>query len=115
MAAVGDFADFGYAGIVLLDCERGIGDRPRDGIVFLAGDNQKRSAFGVPRVNLILRPGVEVGGRGLEEWRAGGRNREGLVQLVGFAFVDDVGEGEAELLESQWDGPSVVERVREHR
>ena len=51
-------------------------------------------------VDLRLRPRIEVGGRGLEERRAGGQHGEGVVELPGLRFADGVGEAETELLES---------------
>src|SRR6266852_2640720 len=115
MPAVGYFLDFGHGGISLLLLVGGIGNSPRDGVVFLAGDDQEWSTLGVLRVDLGLRPRVEVGGGSLEERRAGGRHRKRLEQLVCFALVHGIGEGETELLEGKWDGPVVVERVPNNR
>ena len=60
-----------------------------------------RSGFLV--VDLRLGPRVEVGGRGLEERRARGRHRVGVVELLGLVLADGVGERVAELLVGQRD------------
>src|SRR5438034_11468945 len=58
--AVGNLVNLGHAGIVLLLLERGVRDRPRDGVVLFAGEDQQRAALRVLGVDLRLRPGVEV-------------------------------------------------------
>ncbi len=44
--AIGYFFDLGDAGILLLLLIGGMGDRPRHGVVVLAGDDQQRSMLG---------------------------------------------------------------------
>src|SRR5712692_1806021 len=107
MPAVGHLADFRDGGIFLLLLVGGIGDRYRGGVVFLARDDQEWSTLGILRVDLGFRPRVEVGGGCLEERHARSGHRKRLVQLVRFALVYGVGEGETELL--------VVQRVAQHR
>jgi len=67
----------------------GVGDGPRDRVVPLAGQDHQRSAVGALRVDLRLGPRIEVGGRGLEQRRAGRRHRVGVVELLGL-LCDDV-------------------------
>ena len=52
VAAVRDLDDLGHALVALLLLERRVRDRPRDGVVLLAGDDQERPALGVLRVDL---------------------------------------------------------------
>src|SRR4051812_20116343 len=59
VAAVRDLHDLGDPGVALLLFERGVHDRPGDGVVGLAGDQQQRSALRVLGVDLYLGPGVE--------------------------------------------------------
>src|SRR3989442_15356328 len=75
MPATGYFADLRDRGIVLLSLIGGIGDCPRDGVVFLARDYQQWSTLGVLRVNLGFRPRVEIGGGRLEDRHTGARHR----------------------------------------
>ena len=115
MPAVGYFADLGHAGILLLLLVGGMGNRPRHGVVVLAGDDQQRSTLGILRVDLGFRPRIEIGGGRLEDRHTGAGHRVRLVQLVRFALVYGVGEGETELLVGQRDGAGVVEGVAQHR
>src|SRR5438094_10052443 len=66
VAAARDLLDLGYAGIALLLLVGGVRDRPRDRVVLLAIENEQRPTLWVDRVDLGLRPRVEVRGRGLE-------------------------------------------------
>src|SRR5205823_2889731 len=81
-----------------------VGDRPWHRVVLLAGDDQQWAAVRVLVVDLGLRPWVEVGRRRLEQRRAGGRDHELLVELLGLLLADRVGEAVAELVERQRDG-----------
>src|SRR5256886_16451914 len=69
--AVGYLGDLGHGLVPLLLLVRGVRDRPRDGVVLLAVDDQERPARGVLRVDLRLGPGIQIGGGRLEERRAG--------------------------------------------
>src|SRR5947208_14054853 len=115
MSAVWYLVDLGHAWILLLLLVGGMGNRPRHGVVVLAGDDQQRSTLGVLRVDPGFRPRVEIGAGCLEERHTGAGHRVRLVQLVSFALVYGVGEGETELLVSQRDGARVVEGVAQHR
>ena len=61
----GDLLDLGDARVVLLLLVGGVDDRPRDGVVLLPGDEQQRPTVGVPGVDLVLGPRVQVGQGGL--------------------------------------------------
>jgi len=60
VAAVGNLSDLGDALVARLLLVRGVRDRPRDGVVLLAGDDQERSAVGVLAVDLRLGPRVQT-------------------------------------------------------
>ena len=47
MPAIGYFMDLRHAGILLLLLEGGMGNRPRHGVVMLAGDDQQRPTLGI--------------------------------------------------------------------
>ena len=111
----GHLGDLGHALVALLLLVGGVGDRPRDRVVLLAGDDQQRPAVGVLAVDLRLGPRVEVGGGGLEERRPGGGHGVGVVELLGLVLADRVGEAEAELLVGQRDGAVAVGGVGEDR
>src|SRR6266699_3920254 len=115
MPAIGYFADLSDGWILLLLLVGGMGNRPRHGVVVLAGDDQQRSTLGILRVDPGFRPRVEIGAGCLEERHTGAGHRVRLVQLVSFALVYGIGEGETELLVSQRDGARVVEGVARHR
>src|SRR5437762_150157 len=78
--AVGYLGDLGQGLVPLLLLVRGVRDRPRDGVVLLAVDDQERPARGVLRVDLRLGPGIQIGGGRLEERRAGRRHVVLLVE-----------------------------------
>src|SRR5438132_12691038 len=115
MAAIGYFADLSHAGILLLLLVGGMGNRPRHGVVVLARDDQQRSTLGILRVDPGFRPRVEIGGGRLEERHTGAGDRVRLVQLVSFALVYGVGEGETELLVGERNGAGVVEGIAQDR
>src|SRR6266702_8830101 len=115
MPAVGYFMDLSHAGILLLLLVGGMRNSPRDGVVVLAGDDQQRPTLGILRVDLGFRPRVEIGGGRLEERHTGAGHRVHLVQLVSFALVYGVGEGETELLVGKRDGAGVVEGIAQDR
>ncbi len=115
MSTVGYFTDLRHTGILLLLLVGSMGNRPWHGVVVLAGDNQQRSTFGILGVDLGFRPRVEIGTGRLEDRHTGAGYRVRLVQLVRFALVYGVGEGEAELLVGQRDGAGVVEGIAQHR
>ena len=58
--AVRQLLDLRDPGVALLALVGGVGDRPRDRVVLLAGDDQQRPARRVLRVDLDVRPRVEV-------------------------------------------------------
>src|SRR5947199_2038095 len=111
MPAAGYFTNLSHAGILLLFLIGGMGDRPWDGVVVLAGDDQQWSTLGILRVDLGFRPRVEISGGRLENRHTGAGHRVHLVQLVSFALVYGVGEGEPELLVGKRDGAGVGEGV----
>ena len=111
----GDLDDLGHARVALLLLVRGVGDRPRHGVVLLAGDDQQRPAIGILGVHLGLGPRIEVGRGRLEERRAGRRHRVRLVELLGLVLAHGVGEREAELLVGERDGAVAVGGVAEDR
>src|ERR1700761_2778324 len=113
--AAGNLSDLGDALVALVPLEGGVGYRPGNRVILLAGDQQQRSAVRVLRVDLRLGPRVEVGRRGLEERQAGRGNGEFLVQLLRLLFADRVGEGVAELVICQRDRAVPVRRVAERR
>src|SRR5260370_4341195 len=115
VAVAGYLGDLGHALVVLLVLVGGFGDRRWNRVVLLAGDDQERPAVGVFGVDFRLGPGVEVFGCRLEERRAGGRHREGLVEFLGLVFADGVGEGVAKLLVGQRNRAVAVRRIAKRR
>src|SRR5260370_25575892 len=115
MVASGGCGGLGDGGSVLVQLVSRRDDRQRDRMVLLARNEQEWATLGVLGVDLVFRPGVEVGGRSLEDWRAGTGDRVRFVQLVGFVLIDGVSEGITELLVGQRDGPAVVEWSAQHR
>src|SRR5260370_17126806 len=85
--------DLSHAGILLLLLVGGMGNRPRHGVVVLAGDDQQRSTLGILRVDLGFRPWVEIGGGRLEDRHTGARHRVRFLQLRRFVFVYRLVEG----------------------
>src|SRR5438309_1553158 len=83
---VGHFDDLGDPSISLLALERRVRDRPRHGVVFLAGDNQHRSAIWVLGVDFGFGPRIQVRGRGLEERYSGCWCGKGLIEILGLLF-----------------------------
>src|SRR6266571_3586024 len=104
MPATGYFADLSDSWIFLLSLVGGMGNRPRHGVVVLAGDDQQRSTPGILRVDLGFRPRVEIGGGRLEDRHTRAGHRVRLVEFMRLALVDGVGEGVTELLVGQWNG-----------
>src|SRR5260221_14149838 len=115
MSSIGDCAELGDGGIVLLQLVSTRADRQRDRMVLLARNEQEWATLGGLGVDLVFRPGVEVGGRSLGDWRGGTGGRGRFVQIVGFVLIDGVSEGITELLVGQRDGPAVVDRIAQHR
>lgn len=115
MAAVLDLDKLGHPRVLPLLLVGGVRDGIRYRVVLLSRDDQERPPLGVVVVHLRLGPGVQVGGGGLEERRAGGRHGEGLVELVGLLLAHGIREAEAELLVGERDRPVAVSRVLEHR
>src|SRR2546428_2763669 len=87
MPATGYFADLSDSWIFLLSLVGGMGNRPRHGVVVLAGDDQQRSTLGILRVDLGFGPRVEIGSGRLEDRHPGARHRVRLIQRVRFALV----------------------------
>src|SRR6266566_7499171 len=110
---VGHLDDLGDTRISLLALERRVRDRPRHGVVFLAGDNQHRPAIWIVRVDLCFGPWIQVCGRGLEERYSGGWYRKGLIEILGLCFAHRVREAKAELLERQRDRAVAIGGVAE--
>jgi len=67
------------------------------------------------RVNLGLRPRVEIRRGGLEQGHPRSRHDEGVVQLAGLFLADCVGKREAKLVVGERDGAMPVGRVGQHR
>jgi hypothetical protein len=109
-----DLDDLGHSLVALLVFVRRVGDRPRDGVVLLPGDDQQRSAVGVLRIDLRFTPGVEVRRCRLEDRFASAGNRVGLVELLCLLLADRVREAVTELLEGEGNGAVSVRRVGEH-
>src|SRR4051794_32279497 len=57
VTAVGHLLDLGDARVPLLPLVGGLGDRPRDGVVLLALDDQQRATVRIPRIDLGLGEG----------------------------------------------------------
>src|SRR3954447_3793337 len=76
MPAVRDPRDLGGTGVPSLLLVRRVDDRPRHRVILLAGYEEQRAALGTLAVDLRLGPRIEVGARGLEQRRAGGRDVE---------------------------------------
>src|SRR5271165_2796922 len=115
VAAAAHLNDLGHVLVVLLVLVGGIGDRPRDGVVLLAGDEQQRPAAGIFGVDLRLGPRVEVGRRRLEQRQARGGHGEGLVELFRLVLRHGVGERVAELVVGERDRAVPVGRVAQRR
>src|SRR5436190_13043736 len=95
---VGDLDDLSDAVISLLELVGGVRDCPGDGVILLAGDDQKWSALWILGVDLGLTPGVEVRRCCLEERLPGTGHGVGLVELGRLVLAHDVGERVAELI-----------------
>src|SRR3954454_12171281 len=80
VASSDDLHDLCDALVALLLLVRRVRNRPRNGVVDIAGDDEHRAAVGTLRLDLRFRPRVEVRGRGLEQRlppaRGGGGPRE---------------------------------------
>jgi hypothetical protein len=92
VSAIRDGAELRDRGIVLLQLVLSIDDRKRDGMVLLARDEQERATRGVPGVDPVFRPGVEVGRSVLEDERTRPGDRVRVVELVGFVLIDGIGK-----------------------
>src|SRR5260370_38726072 len=75
MSSIGDCAELGDGGIVLLHLVSSRDDHQRDRMVLLARNEQEGATLGGLCVDPVFRPRVEVGGRRLEDCRAGTRER----------------------------------------
>src|SRR3954451_15731796 len=115
MSASLDLDDLGHGRVVLLLLERGVGDRPGNGVVLLAGDDQQRAAIGILGVDLGFGPGIQIRGRGLEERLSRGGNGEVLVELLRLVLAHGVRKAVPELIEREWNGTVPIRRVAEHR
>ena len=115
MAAVRHLDDLGDAPVLLLLLERGVGDRPRHCVVLFAGDDKKRTAVGILRIDLHLGPRIEIGRRRLEEGRARRWYGKRLIELLRLLLAHGVGEAVAELLVGEGDGAVPVGGIAEHR
>src|SRR5260370_9397390 len=82
MPATRYFMDLSHAGILLLLLVGGMGDRPRHGVVVLAGDDQQRSTVVILRVDLSFGPRAEISGGCLQDRNAGAWHRVPWVQRV---------------------------------
>src|SRR5258708_21677706 len=100
MSAIGYFMDLRHAGILLLLRISGMGNRPRDGMVVLAGADQQWSTLGILRVDLGFRPRVEIGGGCLEDRHTGSAARGPLVDCMSITRFHRVCEGGPELVVS---------------
>ncbi len=80
VSATAHLAELGDPRVPALPPERGERHRPRHRVVLLARDDEQRPAIRVRRVDARRRPGVEVRGGGLEQRRARGGDRVGLVE-----------------------------------
>src|SRR5689334_6809496 len=98
MPATRDGAELGDRGIALLQLVLGGDDRQGDRMVLLARDEQEGATLGIPGVDPVFRPRVEIGGSALEDECAGPRDRILLVELVGFVLIYGIGEAVPELL-----------------
>src|ERR1700730_9546759 len=114
--AARDLGDLGDVLVALLALVRGVGDRWRDSVVLLTGDQQQRATVGILRVALRLGPRVEVSRCGLEERQARSWHGEGLVEQFRLLLADRIGESVAELVVGQRYRALPVGRVAErHR
>src|SRR3982751_213626 len=82
MTAVRHLEDLGDAWIVLLLLVRGMRDRPRHGVILLAGDDEERPTIWIVGVDLHLGPWIEIGGGRLKERHPRGRGGARLIQLL---------------------------------
>src|SRR5947209_2117501 len=114
VAAVRDFGNLRHARVVLLLFVTGLSDRPWDSVVLFTGDDQERTTLRIFAVYLDFGPGIQVGGCGLEQGDARGRNRELRVQLLGFGVAHRIGKAVSKLLIRQRDRALVVQWVTEH-
>src|SRR5258707_13066137 len=111
MPAVGYFTDLRDAGILLLLLVGGMGNRPRHGVVVLAGDDQQRSTLGILRVDLGFGPRVEIGGGRPGERPPRAWHRGRILKRVPFPLGYGVGEGEKGLLVCAVDGAGLGQWV----
>ncbi len=111
VAPIQNLLDLGYGGILLLLLERGIGNRPRYRVVFLAGNDEQRPTLRILNINLGFCPRVQIGRSRLEDRPTGAGYRVSLIQSMRFFLVYGIGEGETELIVGQRDGAGVVEWI----
>src|SRR5262249_40615186 len=95
--------DLGHALVALLLLVGRVRDRPGDRLVRVGRDDQHGPPLRVLRVDLRLRPRIEVRGRRLEERLAGAGYGVAEVQLLRLVLADRVREAVSELLVAQRD------------
>src|SRR5262245_26699495 len=86
--APGHLDDLGHALVALLFSVRRVRDRPGNRLVRVGRDDEHWTALGVRRVDLCLRPRVDVRGGGLEERLAGAGGGGAEVQLHRLLLAD---------------------------
>src|SRR5262245_9413206 len=111
MPAVRHLDDLGHALIALLLLVGRVGDREGDRMIRVGGDDQHRTPVRIHRIDLRLRPRVDVRGRRLEERLAGACDGVAEVQLFGLVLANDIRKAVAELFVSKRDRAVPVCRV----
>ena len=108
VSAIGYFVELGDPRIALLQLVLSFDDRQWNRMVFLARNEQEGTTRGIPGVDTVFGPWVEVGGNSLEEGCAGTGDCILVVKLVGFAFLQHIGKAVPELLVGQGNSPVIV-------
>ena len=114
MASIVDLFDLGDRFVSTLALKRSVGNRPGNRVVLLAGNQLHWSASGILGVHLCLGRGIQVRKGCLKEGNARPRDRERVVESLGFGLVNGVREGVTELVVGEHHGPLLVRRVSQH-
>src|SRR3954463_5046832 len=103
MAVAADLVDLRDARVTSLALVCGVRDRPRDGVVPVAAQHEKRPALRALRVDARLRPRIEIRRCSLEERTPRSCNVVLVIQALRLLRGHSVREGVAELREGQRD------------
>src|SRR5262249_47083817 len=109
--AVRHLDDLSHALVPLLLLVGRVRDREGDRMIRVGGHYQHRTPVGIHRVDLCLRPGVDVRGCCLEERLPGARDGVAEVQFLRLVLADEIRKAVPELFVGEWDRAIPVRRV----